>query len=209
MKRNPVIWPEGCWLNPPFLHSDNGAPMTSYTLKARLADLSMLMSHSSPRVSNDNPYSESLFRTVKYCPAWPSKGFASLAAVCNWMLAFEEAYNEQHLHSGIQFVTPADRHRGIDHERLAHRKMVYEKAKRLNPRRWSGPTRNWEVTGPVSLNPGKVQELERNKLAGSHVFNEHEHPPAVCSVGKDDVERSMNVMNSRRTGFSRDETSGR
>ena len=156
---------EGCWHNPPVLHSDNGAPMTSYMLKARLADLGMLMSHSRPRVSNDNPYSESLFRTVKYCPAWPSKGFASLKAVRDWMLAFEGAYNEQHLHSGIRFVTPADRHRGVDDERLAHRKMVYERAKRLNPRRWSGQTRNWEVTGPVSLNPGKLQEIERNKLA--------------------------------------------
>ena len=156
---------EGCWHNPPVLHSDNGAPMTSYTLKARLADLGMLMSHSRPRVSNDNPYSESLFRTVKYCPEWPSKGFKSLTAVRDWMLAFEYAYNEQHLHSGIRFVTPADRHRGVDHEHLAHRKMVYERAKRRNPRRWSGPTRNWEVTGPVSLNPGKLQEVERNKLA--------------------------------------------
>jgi putative transposase len=81
------------------------------------------------------------------------------------MLAFEYAYNERHLHSGIQFVTPADRHRGVDDERLAHRKIVYEKSKRLNPRRWSGKTRNWEVTGPVSLNPGKLQEVERNKLA--------------------------------------------
>ena len=156
---------EACGHNPPVLHSDNGAPMTSYTLKARLADLGMLMSHSRPRVSNDNPYSESLFRTVKYCPAWPSKGFASLKAVRDWMLAFEGAYNEQHLHSGIRFVTPADRHRGVDDERLAHRKMVYERAKRLNPRRWSGQTRNWEVTGPVSLNPGKLQEVERNNLA--------------------------------------------
>jgi putative transposase len=156
---------EGCWHNPPVLHSDNGAPMTSYTLKARLADLGMLMSHSRPRVSNDNPYSESLFRTVKYCPEWPSKGFKSLTAVREWMLAFEYAYNERHLHSGINFVTPADRHRGVDHQRLANRKMVYESAKRRNPQRWSGNTRNWEVTGPVSLNPGNLQEVELNKLA--------------------------------------------
>lgn len=156
---------EGCWQHPPVLHSDNGAPMTSYTLKARLAELGMLMSHSRPRVSNDNPYSESLFRTVKYCPEWPSKGFASLEAVRDWMLTFESVYNEQHLHSGIRFVTPADRHRGADHERLTHRKMVYERAKRQTPRRWSGNTRNWEVVGPVSLNPGKLQEVERNKLA--------------------------------------------
>lgn len=92
-------------------------------------------------------------------------GFASLTAVRDWMLAFERAYNERHLHSGIRFVTPADRHRGVDHERLAHRKWIYERAKGQTPRRWSGRIRNWEVAGPVSLNPGKLQEVERNKLA--------------------------------------------
>ncbi|MFC4876671.1 IS3 family transposase [Microbulbifer halophilus] len=156
---------ERCWHKPPVLHSDNGAPMTSYTLKARLAELGMLMSYSRPRVSNDNPYSESLFKTVKYCPKWPAKGFNSLQAVREWMLVFEHAYNEQHLHSGINFVTPASPHRGEDLERLAHRKSVYERAKRLNPRRWSGETRNWDATGSVSLNPGKLQEIERNKCA--------------------------------------------
>ncbi len=156
---------ERCWHNPPVLHSDNGAPMTSYTLKSRLAELGMLMSYSRPRVSNDNPYSESLFKTVKYCPQWPVKGFESLQAVREWMLAFEHAYNEQHLHSGINFITPASRHRGEDLDQLTHRKAVYERAKRLNPRRWAGQTRNWDVTGPVSLNPGKLQEIERNKCA--------------------------------------------
>ena len=81
------------------------------------------------------------------------------------MLAFERAYNEQHLHSGIQYVTPADRHRGVDRKRLERSKAVYESAKRRYPKRWSGSTRNWEVTGSVSLNPGKVQEIERNKKA--------------------------------------------
>lgn len=156
---------EGCWHKPPVLHSDNGAPMTSHTLRARLAELGMPMSHSRPRVSNDNPYSEFIFRTLKYCPAWPSKGFASLAVVREWMLAFEEAYNNQHLHRGINFVNPSDRHASLDRDRLEQRKRVYERAKGLNPRRWSGATRNWEPPGSVSLNPGKLQEIERNKLA--------------------------------------------
>jgi putative transposase len=156
---------EGCWHKPPVLHSDNGAPMTSHTLRARLAELGMPMSHSRPRVSNDNPYSESLFRTLKYCPAWPSKGFASLADVRDWMLAFERGYNSQHLHSGINFVTPNVRHAGKDMEQLQHRKYVYEAAKRRNPRRWSRATRNWEPVGAVSLNPGKLQEIELNKSA--------------------------------------------
>ena len=81
------------------------------------------------------------------------------------MLAFEYAYNEKHLHRGINFVTPADRHRRVDHQRPSDRKLVYERAKRQNPRRWSGNIRNWELAGPVALNPGKLQEIERNKLA--------------------------------------------
>lgn len=156
---------EGCWHKPPVLHSDNGAPMTSHTLRARLAELGMPMSHSRPRVSNDNPYSESLFRTLKYCPAWPSKGFASLTDVRDWMLTFEHAYNSHHLHSGINFVTPNTRHAGKDLEQLQHRKRVYEAAKRRNPRRWSKATRNWELVGAVALNPGKLQEIELNKSA--------------------------------------------
>ena len=156
---------EGCWHNPPVLHSDNGAPMTSYTLKSRLAELGMLMSHSRPRVSNDNPYSEAMFRTVKYCPKWPSKGFASLEALREWMLAFEYAYNEQHRHSGLNFVTPGSRHRGEDNVILANRKAVYEQAKQRNPKRWSGATRNCQPAGAVSLNPGKPQEITRNQRA--------------------------------------------
>ena len=139
--------------------------MTSHTLRARLAEPGMPMSHSRPRVSNDNPYSESLFRTLKYCPAWPSKGFATLADVRDWMLIFEQAYNSHHLHSGINFVTPNARHEGKDGEQLKHRKRVYEEAKRQNPRRWSRATRNWEPVGAVALNPGKLQEVELNKTA--------------------------------------------
>jgi putative transposase len=62
-------------------------------------------------------------------------------------------------------VTPAQRHQGVDAELLAKREAVYERAKSLNPRRWSGDTRNWKVAGAVSLNPGKLQEIERNKQA--------------------------------------------
>lgn len=81
------------------------------------------------------------------------------------MLAFERGYNSQHLHSGINFVTPNVRHIGKDMEQLQHRKWVYEAAKRRNPRRWSRATRNWEPVGAVSLNPGKLQEIELNKSA--------------------------------------------
>ena len=156
---------ENCWHNPPVLHSDNGAPMTSFTLKSRLAELGMLMSYSRPRVSNDNPYSEALFRTVKYCPKWPAKGFRTLQEVRDWMLAFEHAYNERHLHSGINFVTPGARHRGEDKALLAQRKKVYEAAREKNPQRWSGETRNWTPVDAVALNPSRKLEMERNKMA--------------------------------------------
>jgi hypothetical protein len=171
---------ERCWQNPPVLHSDNGAPMTSYTLKARLAELGILMSHSRPRVSNDNLYSKSLFKTLKYCPKWPAKGFRSLIAVRESMLLFEQAYNEEHLHSGINFVTPAQRHQGVDAELLAKREAVYERAKSLNPKRWSGDIRIGcrdharrkfveAIKGSDPQSKGKAIKVSKADVALSHI----------------------------------------
>lgn len=112
------------------------------------------MSYSRPRVSNNNPYSESLFRT-QILPDVAHQGLCIAGAVREWMLAFEQAYNEQHLHSGIQYVTPTDRHRGVDQKCLERRKAVYESAKHRYPKHKSGSIRNWEVTGSVSLTQGK------------------------------------------------------
>ena len=148
---------ENCWDTPPVLHSDNGAPMTSYTLRSRLGELGMLMSYSRPRVSNDNPYSEAAFRTVKYCPKWPSKGFKSIEHAREWMLEFEYAYNEIHLHSGINYVTPGARHRGEDQAILEQRERVYQAAKATHPERWSGHTRDWSQITEVALNPTREQ----------------------------------------------------
>ena len=118
-----------------------------------------------PRVSNDNPYSESLFETFMYCPEWPSEGFLSIEASRDWMLAFEHAYNDCHLHSGLKFVTPNSRHNGDDGDLLMNRKSVYESAKLKNPGRWSGDTRHWEPKGAVSLYPAKLEEMVLNKQA--------------------------------------------
>lgn len=148
---------EQCFSSPPVLHSDNGAPMKSQTLRAKLHDLGIQASHSRPRVSNDNPYSESLFRTVKYCPRWPSEGFGSLAEAREWVEGFMRWYNHEHLHSGIQYVTPADRHAGKDVALLSKRDEVYKQARETNPSRWSGDTRNWEPVGAVALNPQKEE----------------------------------------------------
>jgi putative transposase len=145
------------------LHSDNGAPMKGATMLATLQRLGVIPSFSRPAVSNDNPYSEALFRTVKYPPAYPEGPFASLEAARAWVADFVPWYNEQHCHSSIRFVPPGQRHRGEEQAVLQQRTAVYEAAKAQHPIRWSGAIRNWTPVGPVSLNPGKpsVQE-DRN-----------------------------------------------
>jgi putative transposase len=149
---------EQCFNQPLVLHSDNGAPMKSATLKAKMEDLGITGSHSRPRVSNDNPYSEALFKTMKYCPAWPEKGFESIEETRTWVTGFVHWYNEEHCHSAIRFVTPSQRHRGEDKETLENRRRVYETAKKKNPSRWSGDVRDWSYIETVSLNPEKTED---------------------------------------------------
>ena len=135
------------------LHSDNGGPMKGATMLATLQRLGVVPSFSRPSVSDDNPYSESLFRTLKYTPVYPSKPFESLSAAREWVHQFVQWYNEEHRHSAIRYVTPGQRHRGEDAAILADRKRLYEAAKQANPERWSGDTRNWTPINEVWLNP--------------------------------------------------------
>jgi len=144
---------EQCWRQPLVLHSDNGAPMKSVTLLTKMYDLGITPSRGRPRVSNDNPYSESLFRTLKYCPQWPLDGFSSLDDARVWVRDFMTWYNTEHRHSRIRFVTPAQRHEGKDREILARRDAIYGQAREKRPERWSGETRNWKPAGTVYLNP--------------------------------------------------------
>ena len=134
------------------LHSDNGGAMKGATMLATLHKLGIVPSFSRPRVSDDNPYSESLFKTVKYCPSYPDRPFESLKAATSWVDNFVDWYNNKHLHSGIKFVTPNDRHEGKDKEVLKRRKIVYETEKLKNPSRWSRETRNWNRIEKVNLN---------------------------------------------------------
>jgi putative transposase len=152
---------EQCLREPLVLHSDNGAPMKSVTLLSKMYELGITPSRGRPRVSNDNPYSESLFRTLKYCPQWPQEGFASLDGARTWVRDFMRWYNNEHRHSRIRFVTPAERHRGLDRQVLARRHELYERAKEKKPERWSGQTRNWEPIGTVLLNPDREQQIEK------------------------------------------------
>lgn len=152
---------EQCFKQPLVLHSDNGAPMKSVTLKAKMEELGISGSHSRPRVSNDNPFSEALFKTLKTCPAWPSNGFKNLEATREWINVFSIWYNEKHCHSGIRFVTPTQRHRGEDKRILELRNDVYKTARENNPNRWSGDTRNWGWISSVDLNPEKTEIVEK------------------------------------------------
>ncbi len=140
------------------LHSDNGSPMKGATMLATLQELGVVPSFSRPSVSNDNPYSESLFRTLKYRPEYPEKPFADLLSTRVWVQGFVDWYNLEHLHSAIQFVTPEQRHSGEDIAILKNRSRVYEQAKNNNPERWSGEIRNWKPVASVYLNPEKQEQ---------------------------------------------------
>ncbi|PWC14349.1 hypothetical protein B4923_05475 [Brenneria roseae subsp. americana] len=129
----------------------------SQTLKAKLEELNITGSHSRPRVNNDNPFVESLFRTLKYVPGWPSAGFTGLDEARRWVERFSRWYNEAHRHSGIGYVTPEQRHQGQDISLLANRKAVYEAARKARSGRWSRQCRQWQRVGVVMLNPDKPQ----------------------------------------------------
>ena len=135
------------------LHADNGGPMKGSTMLATLHKLGVLASFSRPRVSDDNPYAEALFRTLKYRPGYPRKPFESIDAARAWVAGFVAWYNSEHLHSAIRYVTPDSRHRLQDTTILAARHRVYRAARMRTPSRWTGDTRNWTPVGAVALNP--------------------------------------------------------
>ena len=137
----------------PVLHGDNGSTLKATTVLSMLEWLGVKPSYSRPRVSDDNAYAESLFRTAKYRPEFPVKGFATLEAARDWGTAFVHWYNVEHKHSGIRYVSPQQRHAGEDHAILAARHALYTTAKESHPARWSGNTRNWQPIGAVTLNP--------------------------------------------------------
>jgi transposase InsO family protein len=146
----------------PVLHGDNGSTLKATTVLAMLQWLGVKPSYSRPRVSDDNAFVESLFRTAKYRPEFPDKGFTDLDAARAWASDFVRWYNHAHRHSGIRYVSPAQRHAGDDIAILAARHAVYLEARERNPRRWSGTTRNWTPIGAVTLNP------ERDSVVKTH-----------------------------------------
>jgi len=149
-------------LTKPVLHGDNGSTLKATTVLAMLHWLGVKPSYSRPRVSDDNAYAEALFRTAKYRPEFPAKGFADLDAARIWAAGFVRWYNHDHRHSGIRYVSPAQRHAGDDAAILAARHALYVQARERNPRRWSGATRNWTPIEAVTLNP------ERDSIVKTH-----------------------------------------
>lgn len=150
------------------LHSDNGGPMKGATMLATLQWLGIVPSFSRPSVSDDNAYSEALFKTLKYRPEYPSSPFESIEAAGDWVKEFVQWYNFEHRHSGIRFVTPSSRHYGEDEIILEKRKEVYEEAREKKPYRWaSGKTRNWEPVMEVKLNSSTAQKNDSMSLEKS------------------------------------------
>jgi putative transposase len=142
------------------VHSDNGGPMKGQAMVAMLQELGVAHTHSRPAVSNDNPYAESLFKTLKYRPELPIKPFKDLLEARRYVTDLLHWYNEVHRHSAISFVTPSQRHAGVDAALLQARTTVYDAARQANPHRWTKNTRNWQYKSAVSLNPDRVKPID-------------------------------------------------
>ncbi len=121
---------------PTVVHADRGTAMTSKSVASLLDDLSITRSHSRPHVSNDNPYSESWFKTCKYSPTFPDR-FGSLAHARTFMAAFVAWYNHEHHHSGIGLHTPADVHYGLAAGKATERVQTLTTARAAHPERFA------------------------------------------------------------------------
>ena len=136
-----------------YLHSDNGSPMKGSTLMAFLDSLNVKVSFSRPRTSNDNPYIESLFKTLKYSSGYPIR-FRDIEHAREWMADFVNWYNTKHLHSSIGYVTPKQMRDGSAVDIFKKRNEVMQMAKLKNPEYWgSRDTICWDAPEEVVLNP--------------------------------------------------------
>lgn len=139
-----------------YLHSDNGNPMKGVTLMGLMEKLGVKTSFSRPRQSNDNPYIESFFRTLKYKPDYPVR-FETLQEAREWIMKFVHWYNTQHRHSSLDYVTPQEMRTGAAKDIFKKRNATIETFKQQNPERWgSCPTKQWGNLKPVILNPEKI-----------------------------------------------------
>ena len=119
------------------IHADRGSSMKSKCVAELMADMGVTKTHSRPHVSNDNPYSEAQFKTLKYCPHFP-KRFGSIQDARSFCRDFFPWYNQQHRHSGIGLVTPQQIHYGVAQEIVEYRKEVLHSAFEAKPNRFKG-----------------------------------------------------------------------
>lgn len=136
---------------PQFVHADNGGPMRGVTLRIFLNSLDVKLSYNRPRVSNDNPYSESWFGTMKTHVSFP-KVFTSNTHAMDWLANFVSKYNTEHKHSGISYVTPQQRHLGHDQKILSYRQKIKNQAASRHPERFVCGPGYIAPEGPVQLN---------------------------------------------------------
>src|SRR5512132_1612489 len=123
---------------PGVIHADRGSSMTSKPVAQLLVDLGVVRSHSRPHVSDDNPYSEAQFKTLKYCPAFPQR-FGSIHDARAFCAAFFDAYNHEHRHAALGLHTPASVYYGTAAQIRAHRAIVLDQAYAANPQRFARP----------------------------------------------------------------------
>lgn len=146
-----AIYTQGVSAGELTLHADRGSSMTSRTVSQLLADLGVLQSHSRPHQSNDNPYSEAQFKTLKYSPTFP-KRFANIASARSFCETFFEHYNNQHHHSGIGLNTPANVHYGLADVVREKRQGVLDAAYTARPDRFRKPPQAPHVPAATWIN---------------------------------------------------------
>ena len=135
------------------LHQDRGAPMTAKSFSQLLVDLEILASYNRPRTADDNPYSESQFKTVKSAPSYPGR-FADPAQARTWCRSFSLWYNTRHRHSGLGLLTPESVHQGRAGVLQAERQLVLEEAYTRHPERFvQGPPQASRIPDEVWINP--------------------------------------------------------
>jgi len=144
------------------VHADRGSSMKSKLVAHLLADLGVTKTHSRPHVSNDNPYSESQFKTLKYCPQFPNR-FGSLQDAKAFCRYFFDWYNKEHRHSGIALMTPEQVHYGLADEIFSRRQAVLEDAFKNHPNRFKHKMpMPQKAPDAVWINPPSTLKLESN-----------------------------------------------
>lgn len=178
------------------IHSDRGPAMTSKPVALLLADLGVTRSLSRPHVSNDNPFSESQFKTLKYCPAFPDR-FGSLQDARSFSDSFFTWYNQEHRHSGIAMLTPEMVHYGRAEAVIAARRLVLEAAYRKHPERFvRQPPEPLRLPAAVWINP-PAQTVQNSSVGPSAENTSRVFDPQAIFLSAPDA---LDGPESHRTG---------